>query len=850
MEEKVVNSNVRSPLPSLVARGSNEFRVSDNSSLPPRKGHRRSSSDVPLAAMLDRSVSGIEGSFGAVESIQSVKRELEWKKDCGVGDNTWNSSGTEVKDLDSKANGTKTYDDESSDNEVDSRVNKHPISVHGMSVVSNEKRGGVNKRMAAGDITPTVRHYISVSMDDYIGSMQFDEDDSSFDKSWQSSLLSPKLFESTISFTWRVLVLESLFLEMLSAKGFETKKGQSMLLSIGEVFEDKTVSVGGFTVTSWAGGQDHLQAKNLFVCLDLNWQVVAGEESKEVEIQNQREVRVLEAVYPRPSAIPTNPSVSADIGNCYYDDQLTPQIPVTPIEDEDAAIETLLNSQPQMLPPGILHNLHCSMPSVSSASAEKPDAGMVVNVEPGVAAAAFAVINQSNEPGNMIDPDLLVKILSNPRLIEKLVTDHGAASGAQSLTEMPSPLVPSLDPPHLYIWRSILSSVKRVGVGPLNKQSPIPSVHPVTASPAAGLPRRRMNGANCAYHMIRQPSRTVAICPRGTECKENENGWRNKQLEMTKGEDVEFLSKVKIEFNALTPRIASCMEFLAQCNARQAKESNPPATPGQAPYGRSPSPNHSYFRQRSEEVFDANIDSCSNRTEHDPRKRQFLETEQMFRDAGEKWPVIIPEEELHQSFPGSKVWAFSLLVASFVGRGILSNNWPKVKLFKLQIPFEMEGVSVADANLVVYLHPHKCRNVSQAILRDLGSWLFKGNLTAINSNKLFHSYIGYVIMNFTCNGVDDDGDDNSKLFNEIFDGVLLAYDVHIPDKKAKILSGVHPYFDLKLKANLLLFSPKPDMIIEGKVVKLCQESIHAIVLGFSSAIITAENMGGEFKIEM
>ena len=39
--------------------------------------------------------------------------------------------------------------------------------------------------------------------------------------------------------------------------------------------------------------------------LDLNWQVVTGEESKDVEIQNQREVRVLEAVYPRPSAIPT-----------------------------------------------------------------------------------------------------------------------------------------------------------------------------------------------------------------------------------------------------------------------------------------------------------------------------------------------------------------------------------------------------------------------------------------------------------------------------------------------------------------------------------------------------------------
>lgn len=35
-----------------------------------------------------------------------------------------------------------------------------------------------------------------------------------------------------------------------------------------------------------------------------NWQVVAGEESKEVEAQKIRETRVLEAVFPRPSAIP------------------------------------------------------------------------------------------------------------------------------------------------------------------------------------------------------------------------------------------------------------------------------------------------------------------------------------------------------------------------------------------------------------------------------------------------------------------------------------------------------------------------------------------------------------------
>lgn len=38
--------------------------------------------------------------------------------------------------------------------------------------------------------------------------------------------------------------------------------------------------------------------------LDVEWQVVRGEESKEVEIQNRRELRVLEAYYPRQSAIP------------------------------------------------------------------------------------------------------------------------------------------------------------------------------------------------------------------------------------------------------------------------------------------------------------------------------------------------------------------------------------------------------------------------------------------------------------------------------------------------------------------------------------------------------------------
>ncbi|XP_027352464.1 uncharacterized protein LOC113863188 isoform X2 [Abrus precatorius] len=120
----------------------------------------------------------------------------------------------------------------------------------------------------------------------------------------------------------------------------------------------------------------------------------------------------------------------------------------------------------------------------------------------------------------------------------------------------------------------------------------------------------------------------------------------------------------------------------------------------------------------------------------------------------------------------------------------------------------MEGLKVSKANLVVYIHPSQSKQVSQAVLRQLSSLLFT--------------------------------------FCETFDGVVLAYDVNSLDKCAKILPGVHPYFGVKLKVNLLLFSPKPNTLLEGKVVKLTQESIHVVVLGFSSAIIADKDIREEF----
>ncbi|TQE12302.1 hypothetical protein C1H46_001955 [Malus baccata] len=121
----------------------------------------------------------------------------------------------------------------------------------------------------------------------------------------------------------------------------------------------------------------------------------------------------------------------------------------------------------------------------------------------------------------------------------------------------------------------------------------------------------------------------------------------------------------------------------------------------------------------------------------------------------------------------------------------------------------MEGLSVSDTNLVVYLHPSTSNNVHKAILRELSSMLLR--------------------------------------YNDTFEGIVLAYEFNILDKEAKILPGVHPYFTVRLKAKLLLYSPKPDMLVEGKVVKVKQESIHVIILGFSSAIITDKDIREEFR---
>ncbi|MCL7040393.1 hypothetical protein MKW94_010051 [Papaver nudicaule] len=174
--------------------------------------------------------------------------------------------------------------------------------------------------------------------------------------------------------------------------------------------------------------------------LNPHWQVVAGQESKEGEIQNQREMRVLEAVYPRPSAIPQSPSVPLEGDNIPYDDRQTPLIPVTPIEDEDTSdlsVTPVNNPQMSQLPVLSQTSSQHMSSSVNTATTQRPPGvGFVPGVQPDVvaaASAAFSSIMKTNEQASMIDPELLIQILNNPKLIEKLVSDYGTSPANANL---------------------------------------------------------------------------------------------------------------------------------------------------------------------------------------------------------------------------------------------------------------------------------------------------------------------------------------------------------------------------------------------------------------------------------
>lgn len=113
---------------------------------------------------------------------------------------------------------------------------------------------------------------------------------------------------------------------------------------------------------------------------------------------------------------------------------------------------------------------------------------------------------------------------------------------------------------------------------------------------------------------------------------------------------LKYLSKVRVEFNALDKRASSALEFLAQCNSRKARSSNPNCeVVVKRRTDAAPPVVAVTFTNGREDVMDGTAMAAQEIRKRILEQAELMETEKMFRDAGYDWPVIIPMEEVEAS---------------------------------------------------------------------------------------------------------------------------------------------------------------------------------------------------------
>ncbi|KAG2629698.1 probable DNA-directed RNA polymerase I subunit RPA43 [Panicum virgatum] len=163
----------------------------------------------------------------------------------------------------------------------------------------------------------------------------------------------------------------------------------------------------------------------------------------------------------------------------------------------------------------------------------------------------------------------------------------------------------------------------------------------------------------------------------------------------------------------------------------------------------------------------------------------------------------------------------------------------------------MEALREAEAKLTVYVHPSNAADVPRAVARQLSTLLFSYE----------ERFDGVLLAHKTTLVDEDSKDDESegKGKKKVDDKSEVEGKKKVDDKsevegkeevkilRAKILNGLVPYFGVRVHANLLIFSPKPDMILEGKVETLRKGSIHAVILGIFSVAIMSDDISEKFK---
>lgn len=146
-----------------------------------------------------------------------------------------------------------------------------------------------------------------------------------------------------------------------------------------------------------------------------------------------------------------SPAVSPDVQNENYNDNCPSLVPIIPVEEEESPyipepVNTTTSSQPldlsgSSLPSEMLNK--CNSSSREPLSSALPALGVLPSLGADVvaaASAALAVSNKVGQNGSMIDAQLLIKILRDPKMIQKLIP-HGPplANTGSASTNMVSP---------------------------------------------------------------------------------------------------------------------------------------------------------------------------------------------------------------------------------------------------------------------------------------------------------------------------------------------------------------------------------------------------------------------------
>uniref|UniRef100_A0A0D9V9Y0 Homeobox domain-containing protein n=1 Tax=Leersia perrieri TaxID=77586 RepID=A0A0D9V9Y0_9ORYZ len=139
------------------------------------------------------------------------------------------------------------------------------------------------------------------------------------------------------------------------------------------------------------------------VRIDPAWSLGAGENSKEFEVQTQRNRREKETFYASLKDIPLNPKDPWDV-EMDFDDSLTPEIPIDQPPDADAMETDSLSTAP---------------PNIGVPVVDK-QVGSTSSVSPAVASGSNGA---SSEP----DLELLAVLLKNPQLVFALTSNQGEA---------------------------------------------------------------------------------------------------------------------------------------------------------------------------------------------------------------------------------------------------------------------------------------------------------------------------------------------------------------------------------------------------------------------------------------